>query len=817
MKRHPLPTQRLLLAAIWFWLGFSLAVRADEPIDFAHRVVPILKKHCAECHAGDQQKGGFSINTRESLISGGESGAAILAADGAVSELIQRLQSQDREDRMPPSGDGVSAEELKTLQQWIAERLPWEPGYTFGTRAYEPPLKPRRPELPSASTEQRTHPIDRILDAHRSDKHEPLTQTASDAAIVRRLHLDIVGLLPTPEETQAYIKDSRPDKRARRIRELLERDIDYAEHWLTFWNDLLRNDYSGTGFITGGRTQISKWLYAALVNNKPYDVMARELIAPPSEESAGFANGIKWRGEVSAGQTVEIQFAQSVGQAFLGINLKCASCHDSFIDRWTLRESYGLAAIYSKTPLTIHRCDKPTEQNATAAWLFPEIGDVDPQLPQPERLKQLADLMTHPENGRFSRTIANRIWYRMMGYGIVHPMDAMQSQPWNEDLLDHLAITLQEKNYDLKELIALIASSEAYASLPQRTESHDTNQAFEYAGIRSKRLSAEQFVDAVWQLTGAAPGNMDAAVVRSRAAPSIELAGKWIWSDSASQPGGPAAGESVTFRTTFDLDFDVEYAFGVITCDNGYRLWINGHPLGEDAQWESVEGFSANHALQRGANEIIVVGSNGGQGPNPAALFVDLRIQGKDTSLRIATSEAWQTTSASPTAGGTIADSAARWKPAVIAIGPWDDRLRGELTRQLATGKESGTRMVRASLVKSDFLMRSLGRPNRDQIVSMRPTDLTTLEAMDLSNGQTLADWIHLGAIRWMQSAPSNSALPEIDARIIDPIYLTALSRKPSDEERTEIHEWIGPTLQSEELEDILWSILMLPEFQFVR
>jgi hypothetical protein len=113
--------------------------------------------------------------------------------------------------------------------------------------------------------------------------------------------------------------------------------------------------------------------------------------------------------------------------------------------------------------------------------------------------------------------------------------------------------------------------------------------------------------------------------------------------------------------------------------------------------------------------------------------------------------------------------------------------------------------------------MRSLGRPNRDQIVSMRPTDLTTLEAMDLSNGQTLADWIHQGAIRWMQSAPSNSALPEIDARIIDPIYLTALSRKPSDEERTEIHEWIGPTLQSEELEDILWSILMLPEFQFVR
>ncbi|MEX2026644.1 MAG: DUF1549 domain-containing protein, partial [Pirellulaceae bacterium] len=141
---------------------------------------------------------------------------------------------------------------------------------------------------------------------------------------------------------------------------------EYAEHWLTFWNDLLRNDYAGTGFITGGRKQISKWLYEALVANKPYDQFARELIAPPTADSTGFADGIRWRGEVSAGQTVEIQFAQSVGQAFLGINLKCASCHDSFIDRWTLEDAYGLAAVYSQRPLELHRCDKPVGKMAQA-------------------------------------------------------------------------------------------------------------------------------------------------------------------------------------------------------------------------------------------------------------------------------------------------------------------------------------------------------------------------------------------------------------------------------------------------------------------
>ena len=110
---------------------------------------------------------------------------------------------------------------------------------------------------------------------------------------------------------------------------------------------------------------------------------------------------------MSAGQTVEIQFAQNLGQSLLGINLKCASCHDSFIDRWKLTDSYGLAAIYSDHPLEIHRCDKPTGKMATASWLFPEIGNIDPKAPQPERLKRLAALMTHPDNGRFTRAIVN--------------------------------------------------------------------------------------------------------------------------------------------------------------------------------------------------------------------------------------------------------------------------------------------------------------------------------------------------------------------------------------------------------------------------
>ena len=96
-------------------------------------------------------------------------------------------------------------------------------------------------------------------------------------------------------------------------------------------------------------------------------------------ESEGFILGIKWRGNVNASQKPELQFAQNVSQVFLGINMKCASCHDSFIDRWTLAQTYGLAAVCANGPLEMYRCDKPLGKMAEAAWMFPELGQIDPK------------------------------------------------------------------------------------------------------------------------------------------------------------------------------------------------------------------------------------------------------------------------------------------------------------------------------------------------------------------------------------------------------------------------------------------------------
>ena len=172
------------------------------------------------------------------------------------------------------------------------------------------------PTLP-ADVQHFGNPVDIWVNEYFQKHSIKWKDAVDDRIYLRRIYLDIIGLLPTPAELDAFTKDSNPGKRAAWVRQLLNRDDDYAIHWLTFWNDALRNDYSGTGYIDGGRTDISDWRYASLQNNKPYDQFVKELISP-NKQSKGFIEGIKWRGAVNASQRTELQAAQNVSQVFLG-------------------------------------------------------------------------------------------------------------------------------------------------------------------------------------------------------------------------------------------------------------------------------------------------------------------------------------------------------------------------------------------------------------------------------------------------------------------------------------------------------------------
>lgn len=798
-------------------LVFSALVASAAEVDFSHQIVPILREHCAECHTGDKKKGGLSFNTRADLMAGSENGPVIESRKSDKSKLIEVLVTKDDDSRMPPKGPRLSPEKIALLKAWIDGGAVWEDGFAFKKPAYEPPLKPRHVELPAA-LKGRTNPVDRILDAYLAKNKLKTPGAIADAEFARRVYLDLIGLLPEPEALEKFLADKRKDKRERLVRELLDNDVAYAEHWLTFWNDLLRNDYSGTGFITGGRKQISKWLYQSLVENKPYDQFMRELIAPPTVASAGFSEGIKWRGNVNASQTVEVQFAQSVGQSFLGINLKCASCHDSFIDRWKLDEAYGMAAIIAEQPLEISRCDKPVGRTAQAAWLFPELGQIDASKPPKERLQQLAALMTHPQNGRVTRTIVNRLWQRLMGRGIVHPVDAMQSEPWNADLLDYLATYLSDNKYDLKKTLELICTSEAYQSQTEVLVPGVDDHKYVFAGPRAKRMTAEQFVDAVWQLTDAAPVKFDAPLVRGKAetgdAPKIEIKGQWIWATDNVGANLAKAGEAITLRHKFTLASVPVRAGAAITVDNSYTLYVNGKELATDEDWMSVEPVSLDGVLRKGGNEILIVAKNAGNAPNLAGAYFEARLRMSDGTEQVIGSDAtWEWTKTLPDAKGKFAKQPNDWKPAVAVASPevWTKRLQAQIVGTLNQVAYAKLPMVRAALVKADVLQRTMGRPNRDQIVTTRPEDLSTLQALDLNNGQALMDLLAKGSEYLVKEhGASADALAKW-------VYLAALSRSPTKAELAVAREALGKTPTAQGVEDLLWVVVMMPEFQIVR
>ncbi len=848
-SKKTFPFATLLLAA---------SAGCASAVDFSHDIVPILREHCAACHTGDKKKGGLSMNSRSDLMAGGENGKAILAGKSAESAMIKAILSTDPDTQMPPPDakqKRVPAERVALLKAWIDAGVSWQDGFTFKKPAYEPPLKPGNVTLPAAQG-SRMNPLDRILDTYLAQHGKAQPKPLDDSAFARRVHLDLVGLLPEPEALAKFLADTAPDKRAKLVRSLLARDVDYAEHWLTFWNDLLRNDYSRVGFGPGTGAPITKWLYDALLNNKHYDVMVRELIAPPTADSAGFSTGLAWRGTVNASQTREVQFSQSISQAFLGINMKCASCHDSFIDRWKLTDAYGLAAIYANAPLNIARCDKETGAVAKAAWLFPELGEVNAAAPQPERLKQLAALMTHPENGRFTRTIVNRLWHRLMGRGIVHPVDAMQTEPWSADLLDFLAADFFANGCDLKKTLELICTSQAYQSRAVVRQKDDNTGAFTFTGPRAKRMSAEQFLDAVWQLTGSPPLATDAPVLRGRPDAALvkntTLNAQWIWESAGHEtedaptltqkvaetpvappanakpanPGAKAAAQppqkkertKLVLRKTFTLADAPVKAFGVLGQDTaGSQFLVNGTAFQTDKQIIRSRGVSVvdfKGTLRKGANEIAMMVDRPPVAQPAPGVFFEAHLQMKSGTETIVTDQSWEWSPELPDVKGKITGpevKKAKWL--AVAPAPAQPRhttIRPTMIEALAH-ISTPPPPARASLMKCDLLQRSLGRPNREQIVSTRPEDLTTLEALDLANGPALAGALANGATKLLaRKWDSPDALATW-------LYTFAISRPPSQPEIEGARGFLGPTLNEAGVQDLLWAVCMLPEFQIIR
>src|SRR3989449_5877685 len=269
----------------------TLPPPANHSVDFSKEIKPIFEASCIKCHGRGRDKGGLRIDNRETLLKGGDSGLALVPGKSAESLLIALVQGFDPDNIMPKKGTRLTPEQIGLLREWIDQGLPWDAAISFG-RLEPMNLKPRWPQVPAGP--KSANPIDRFLQPYFAAHKIKPPRPVNDRLFARRAYLDVIGLLPPPQELEKFIADRHKDKRERLIQRLLASDRNYAEHWLTFWNDLLRNDYKGTGYIDGGRKQITTWLYSALLTNMPYDQFVAELI-DPNPGSEGFTKGIVWR------------------------------------------------------------------------------------------------------------------------------------------------------------------------------------------------------------------------------------------------------------------------------------------------------------------------------------------------------------------------------------------------------------------------------------------------------------------------------------------------------------------------------------------
>ena len=792
-------------------IGLLMISMAAHAVDFKKDIQQLLKNKCSRCHSGHEAKGGLSLNTRANILKGGKNGPAAMPGKAAMSLILQRVTASDPDERMPSKGKPLSAKEIGLLRAWVNEGLAWPKGFHLAEWR-RTPLAPRAVKLPDG----RGNPIDRLL-ADYFSRHKIGTQRlVEDRVFARRVWLDLTGLLPPVEALEKFVADKSPDKRAALVDQLLADRRAYADHWMTFWNDHLRNAYFGPGFIDGGRRQITGWLYRALHENKPFDKFVHELVsgAPGAE---GFLSGIKWRGAVNASQRREMQAAQNLTQVFMGTNLKCASCHNSFVNYWKLEDSYSLAAIFANGPLELHRCDQPTGKTATARFIFPELGKIDPKAPRAARLKQLANLVTGEKNGRLRRVIVNRLWGRLLGRGLVEPLDDLDQPAWHPDLLDWLANDLAANGHDLKHTLKLICTSRAY-QLPSVTP---RDGEFVFHGPMIKRLQAEQFVDALsilssqWQVArgnylkpdGRKQGGQVGAIgqvlatTQPREKPNAMQMPGWIWDQKNAAQTAPL--ETIYLRKTFTLDAPPKSAAGIATCDNEFILFVNGNRVAVGKNWSAPTRFDLAPHLRKGANTLAVQATNIAAGP---AGFI-FRVKIGDRFLM--SDNTWLATKQKHKGWEQSAFKTDGWKHATslgpAGRGPWN--LAGAFGGAAASATVND---IRAVLARLDPLQLALGRPNRDQVVTTRDTLPTLLQALELTNGTTLTSQLKKAAAHWLAEAPEREAM-------ISKIYLTALGREPTLAERSIARDMVGEKPSAEGTSDLLWIIVMLPEFQLIH
>jgi hypothetical protein len=393
--------------------------------------------------------------------------------------------------RVTVIGAGESA-----VTAWFASKI------TFA-RVISPFTEPLPPDV-FAKAERRSFIDDFVIEKLEKLRIAP-SPPASDLEFLRRASLDAIGTLPAPKEVLRFAADPDPRKRERLVESLLSRK-EYTDYWTTRWSDLLL--LNSRKLPSESLAAFHEFIRRSVEENKPWDRFVREIVT---------ASGSTLQNGAAAYFLLHkdpIDLSETTSQAFLGMSITCARCHNHPLEKWTQDQYYGMANLFGRVKL------KNGDRGGEALVLSTSFGDVlhprtgKPMPPQPldakpialddpaDRRERLADWLTSPENPYFARAIVNRVWKNFLGRGLVDPEDdlRMVNPSSNEPLFAAVVKDFVEHGFDLKHLMRAIMLSAAYqrSSAPHLGNDHDETY---YSRYIVRRLPAEVVLDAYAAVT----------------------------------------------------------------------------------------------------------------------------------------------------------------------------------------------------------------------------------------------------------------------------------------------------------------------------
>lgn len=328
---------------------------------------------------------------------------------------------------------------------------------------------------------------------------------ADDEAFLRRVYLDLVGILPTEEEYAAFMNDQDSNKRDKLIDQLIERK-EFTEVWVSKWAEwLMMRSSNQTSYKS--IVLYYNWLSEQIAGNVPLNVMVRDILS---------ANGGTFKNAPTNFYQIErdtLKVSENVAQIFMGMRTQCAQCHNHPFDRWTQDDYYSFASFFSqigrkeaedyRETIVFNSGGGDVRHPVTGKVMEPVfLGGPKADTKGKDRREVLANWLASPENPYFAENFVNRVWHHFYGIGIVDPIDDVRisNPPSNAPLLKELAKRFTESNYNFKQLVKDIVKSEAYQRSTQRNESNATDEK-NFAHQSLRRIKAESMLDIITQVT----------------------------------------------------------------------------------------------------------------------------------------------------------------------------------------------------------------------------------------------------------------------------------------------------------------------------